>query len=139
MAGTPSSTRTPGQIFAGVFGAIYILIGIVGFLVTGFDDFAGSTGDDLIVFEINPFLNLVHFLTGLVFLAGASSLAAARSMNTLVGVAYIVMAILGIRGWLDFLAIDEGPVPDFWLHIGTGVLALFFGTVGAGGRAARPA
>jgi Domain of unknown function (DUF4383) len=138
MAATPSTTRTPGQIFAGVFGPIYVLIGIVGFFVTGFDDFAEMTGEELIVFEINPLHNLVHIAIGLAFLAGASSGAAARSMNTLIGVAYIAVAILGIPGWLDFLAIADGLSPDFWLHIVTGVLAVYFGTVGAGGRMARP-
>jgi len=139
MAVTHSRTRTPGQVFAGVFGVIYILVGITGFFVTGFDDFAGMTGEELIVFEINPLHNVVHIVIGLAFLAGASSPAAARSMNTLIGVAYIAVAMLGIPGWLDFLAISDGLAADFWLLIATGVLALYFGTVGAGGRAARPA
>jgi tryptophan-rich sensory protein len=133
---TPARTRTPGQVFAGVFGAIYILIGIVGFFVTGFDNWTGNTGEELIIFEINPLHNVVHIVIGLAFLAGAASPGAARSMNTLIGVAYLAVAILRIPGWLDWLAIDDGLAPDFWLHAGTGALALAFGLMRYGPRTA---
>jgi hypothetical protein len=57
-------------------------------------------------------------------------------MNTLIGVAYLAVAILGIPGWLDWLAIDDGLAPDFWLHAGTGALALAFGLMRYGPRTA---
>ena len=34
--------RTVPEILSLAFGAIYLLVGIVGFFVTGFDDFAGN-------------------------------------------------------------------------------------------------
>jgi hypothetical protein len=45
--------RTVPEILALAFGAIYLLIGIIGFFITGFDDFFGHTDKTLLGFEIN--------------------------------------------------------------------------------------
>lgn len=59
-----AGTRTPAQTFALVFGAVYALVGLAGFLVTGFDNFAGETFDDkLIIFSVNPLHNIVTWRT----------------------------------------------------------------------------
>ena len=52
-----------------VIGAVYTLVGLVGFAVTGFDDFAGKTGETLLGFELNPLHNIVHLLIGVAGLA----------------------------------------------------------------------
>ena len=36
--------RSPAQAFALIFGIVYLLIGIAGFFVTGFEDFTGEEG-----------------------------------------------------------------------------------------------
>src|SRR5688500_7212562 len=46
--------RTLRQSIALAFGAIYLLVGIVGFFITGFDNFFGHTDETLLVFDINP-------------------------------------------------------------------------------------
>src|SRR3712207_6856702 len=53
MATAPRTggARTPAQTFALVFGAVYLLIGLVGFAVTGFDQFATWNDDQLIIFR----------------------------------------------------------------------------------------
>jgi hypothetical protein len=54
-----------GRRLAFGIGAAYVLVGILGFFVTGFDDFAGQTGEKLLgIFEINPLHNVVHLLIG---------------------------------------------------------------------------
>lgn len=54
-----------GRRLALVIGAAYVLVGLLGFVVTGFDDFAGVTGEKLLgIFEINPLHNIVHLLIG---------------------------------------------------------------------------
>ena len=63
------STRHPSQLLALAIGAVYTLIGILGFLVTGFDNFAAETDKTLLGFEINPLHNLVHLAIGLAGLA----------------------------------------------------------------------
>jgi hypothetical protein len=72
MARRPASdptTRHPSQLLALAIGAIYALIGILGFLVTGFDNFAAETNKTLLGFEINPLHNIVHLAIGLAGLA----------------------------------------------------------------------
>ena len=45
----PPGARTLPEILALAFGAIYLLVGIVGFFITGFDDFFGHTDETLLV------------------------------------------------------------------------------------------
>lgn len=54
-----------GRRLALGLGVAYVLVGLLGFVVTGFDDFAGVTGKKLLgIFEINPLHNVVHLLIG---------------------------------------------------------------------------
>lgn len=128
--------RTPAQTFGLAFGVVYLLVGLLGFLVTGFENFAEQTNTKLIIFDVNPLHNIVHLLIGAAFLAGARTHGSAKTMNTVIGVAYLAVALLGLFGVLTFLAIDRGLVPDFWLHLLSGILAVYFGTAGAESRAA---
>jgi hypothetical protein len=61
--------KTPGQWLALGLGVLFTLIGIVGFVVTGFDDFASNSDKTLLGLEINPLHNLVHLALGLLGLA----------------------------------------------------------------------
>lgn len=130
-----TSARTPAQTFALVFGVVYLLVGLVGFAVTGFDEFAGKTFDEkLIVFALNPLHNIVHIAIGALWIWSASSHSSAKSVSTLVGAVYGLVGLLGLLGALEFLAIEDAGSADNYLHLGTAVLALYFGTAGAGGR-----
>jgi hypothetical protein len=57
------------QALALVVGAVYTVVGVVGFFVTGSDDFSAHTGEELLGFEINPFHNPVQLVIGLAGLA----------------------------------------------------------------------
>lgn len=118
-------TTNAATLFAKIFGVVYLLIGLVGFAVTGFDGwFATDTGETLLWFELNPFHNVVHLAIGAALLAGAARPTAARATAAVVGAAYALVGIVG------FWAVDESwnilslNQPDNWLHIGTAVLAL---------------
>jgi hypothetical protein len=126
--------RTPAQTFGMTFGVLYLLVGLLGFLVTGFSNFAQDTNTQLIIFDVNPLHNIVHLLIGAALLGGARTHDSAKTMNTVVGVAYLGVAVIGIFGVLEFLAIDRGLVPDFWLHLLSGILGVYFGTAGAENR-----
>ena len=133
-----AATRTPAQMFALVFGAIYLLIGILGFVVTGFDGFAAETyGEKLILFPVNPLHNIVHLAIGGLWLGSSSRHATAKTVNLSIGVVYAVVAVFGFAGALNFLAIKDAGSADNWLHLATAALAIYFGTAGAEG--ARPA
>ena len=64
-----AATRHPSQLLALAIGAVYTLVGILGFFVTGFENFASETDKTLLGFEINPLHNLVHLAIGLAGLA----------------------------------------------------------------------
>src|SRR3712207_2957062 len=67
--GTATGNRTPAQMFALVFGVVYLLVGLVGFAATGFDNFATFSEDSLLIFNVNPLHNLVHLAIGGVWIA----------------------------------------------------------------------
>lgn len=127
-----SASKTPAQTFALVFGAVYLLVGLVGFAVTGFDNFAGKTFDDeLIIFALNPLHNIVHIGVGALWLGAAAKHETAKGVNMLIGVVYGLVTILGMAGALKFLAIEGGGAPDNFLHLASSLLAIYFGSAGA--------
>jgi hypothetical protein len=127
-------SQTPAQIFALAFGVVYLFIGLLGFAITGFDNFAGSVFDEkLVIFPVNPLQNIVHILIGGLWLGASSRHETAKSVNTLIGIAYAVVAALGFAGVLKFLAIAGAGSADNWLHLVTAVVSLYFGTAGATG------
>lgn len=129
-------TRTPAQMFALVFGVVYLLIGVLGFAVTGFDNFAAEQGDKLLLFPVNPLHNIVHLALGAVWLGAAGSHAAAKSVNMLFGIVLLLVFVLGMASVLKFLAIEDAASSDNYLHLATAALSLYFGSIGAEG--ARP-
>jgi hypothetical protein len=84
------------QVLAMAIGVIYALIGIVGFFVTGFEDFFGHTGDELIGFEINGFHNVVHLVIGAAGILLARTLAGARMFGWLLAVGYGAAFVYGL-------------------------------------------
>lgn len=135
MATAARNGKTPAQAFALVFGAVYLLVGLAGFAVTGFDNFAGKTYDDvLILFPVNPLHNIVHIAVGALWLGSAAKHASAKSVNMLIGVVYALVAVLGFAGVLKFLAIENASSADNFLHIASAALALYFGSAGAEGN-----
>ncbi len=136
-AGTNRGVRggkTSAQAFALVFGIVYLAIGILGFAVTGFDNFFGETFDEkLILFPVNPAHNIVHILIGAAWLAGSKRHDSAKMVNLVIGVAYLAVFLLGLLGALNWLAIEEGfGNADQFLHLISGALSVYFGTAGAG-------
>jgi hypothetical protein len=119
------TARTWPQILALAFGVVYLLVGIVGFFVTGFDDFAGNAQDEmLLIFMINPLHNIVHIVIGAAGIALARTLAGARTYGWLLAVGYgaaFVYGLLAINQPWDFLNINAA---DNVLHIATAVVGL---------------
>ena len=90
--------RTLNRTVALAFGAVYLLVGILGFAVTAGVDLAARDGELLLgVFEVNPLHNIVHLAIGAVLLAaGFAGTAAARAACTVVGIGYLVVGIVGM-------------------------------------------
>lgn len=132
---TGAAVRTPAQWTALIFGVVYLLIGVAGWFVT--NDFTGLDDDaDLLGFHLNGAHNVVHLALGVVWIAASTRFDWARAINALFGAVLIVVCIAGLSGVLDeLLNIENAAEPDNYLHLATGAIALYFGTVGARGRA----
>src|SRR3954452_12747562 len=106
---TTGTARTVPEILALVFGAIYLLVGIVGFFITGFSDFfAHDTGKNLLIFEINGMHNVVHIVVGVAGLVLARTLAGARAYGWLLAVGYgaaFIYGLIAINKTWDFLSL----------------------------------
>jgi hypothetical protein len=89
---------SPNRLVAAVFGVVYLLVGVLGFFYTGFEDFAGTdTGESILgIFEVNPLHNIVHLGIGAVLLAASRTVAAAKGANTFVGAVYLIVGIVGL-------------------------------------------
>jgi hypothetical protein len=133
--------RSPAQFYALVFGVVYLLVGIVGFAYTGFDEFAKDRYDEEIlgIFSVNPLHNIVHVVIGGLLIWGSGTFQTAKMVNLIVGVAFTLVFIGGMVGVLQWLAIEDAGAPDNYLHLATAALSLYFGTVGAEGAKAGPA
>jgi hypothetical protein len=123
---TTTGARPWPQLLALVFGAVYLLVGIIGFFVTGFDNFAGNSQHEMLIglFMINPLHNIAHILVGVVGLVLARTLAGARTYGWLLAGLYAVLFVYGLiavgKSW-DFLNINAG---DNVLHIATALVGL---------------
>ena len=132
----PATTRTPAQLFGLVFGAVYVLIGILGFFVAK-EFIGGNEADKLILFPVNHMHNIVHLLIGGALLFGSTRADLARTINLGVGIAYALVAVLGFVNVITPELINDRGVADDFLHLGTAILAIYFGT--AGSDTTRPA
>ena len=96
-ANRADDARDAGRTLALVIGAAYTLIGIVGFLVTGFDDFANPTNERLLgIFEINPLHNIVHLAIGLAGLAMWKRRDSARGYGIALAAGYGLTFVYGL-------------------------------------------
>ena len=98
-----SRTTTPLQTAAAAVGAIFLLVGIAGFIpgvTTNYDDmmFAGhESGAELLgVFNVSILHNLVHLAFGIAGLALARSWATARNFLVVGGVVYLGLWVYGL-------------------------------------------
>ena len=98
MPTAPRTGTRPVNVLVGyVFGAVYLLVGLLGFAVTSGVGFAATDGKSLLGFEVNPLHNIVHLLVGAALvLAARQGLASSRAVNTAVGGVYLLVAVLGL-------------------------------------------
>jgi hypothetical protein len=143
MAATNRGTgagRPWPQTLGLAFGAIYLLVGIVGFFVTGFDNFAGNEQDEMLLFfMINPLHNIVHILIGVAGLALSRTLSGAKTFGLLLAVGYGLAFVYGViavgKDW-DILNINWA---DNILHIASAIVggAIYAGANKFAGHGSR--
>lgn len=127
-------TRTNMQKAAAAVGAVFLLVGILGFvpgITSGYSgmEFAGHQSDAKLlgIFEVSVLHNIVHLLFGAAGLAMARTWQSARTYLVGGGAIYLVL-------WLYGLLIDKTSAANFvpvnaaddWLHflLGLGMIGI---------------
>lgn len=135
---TPRSDRDLNKTVATVFGAVYLLVGLIGFAASGGHPVAGPDGGLLLgIFEVNVLHNLVHILIGAVLLGSGmrGTERAAASADTGVGAVYLVVFVYGLvvplSSAANIVALNSA---DNVLHLVSAVLLLAVGLVGSRNR-----
>lgn len=119
---------SPNKLLATVFGAVYLLVGVLGFFVTSGIGFFATEGRNLIIFEVNPLHNVIHLAIGAALLiSGLSSVTAAKSTNSAVGAVYLLVGIVGLflpGSALNIIALNGA---DNVLHLASAMVLLAVG------------
>jgi hypothetical protein len=130
-----SMTATTLQKVASAVAAVFLLVGVLGFVpgvTTDYDSmtFAGTESEALLlgIFQVSVLHNLVHLLFGVAGFALARSWSGARSFLIGGGAVYLVLWVYGLA--ID-LQDDANFVPvndaDNWLHLALGLGMVLLG------------
>jgi hypothetical protein len=121
-----SADSTPAQTYALVFGAVLLLVGLLGFAYE-----ASFSGDDrsalLGIFDVNGVHNLVHIASGLLGLAAwRAGAGASRQFALGFGVVYLLVAIWGfaVGDGGEILGLIPVNTEDNLLHVAISLLGI---------------
>jgi hypothetical protein len=115
-----------------LFGLVFLVVGVLGFVLTGTSqDMSMLLG----IFPVNLAHNLVHCLFGVWGLAAARSAGGATTYCKVGGAIYLVLGLVG------FVAENPlGLVPlggnDRWLHLVVGAILTYAGMTMGGAKSA---
>jgi hypothetical protein len=142
----PTSTRHPVQTVALIYGIIFLVVGIAGFipgLTSNYDtmQFAGHHSEAMLlgVFQVSILHNIVHLLYGIAGVVLARNADNARHYLLWGGIVYLVLWLYGL-----FIGHDSPAnfVPlntaDNWLHLGLGVTMVALSFLRREPRGAEP-
>jgi hypothetical protein len=134
---TTTAGRRPVQLAAMVVGAVFLLVGIAGFvpgITTDYDrlGFAGHQSGALLLglFAVSVLHNLVHAAFGIAGLVLSRTSAGARNFLVYGGIVYAVL-------WIYGLLVDHGSPANFvpvntadnWLHLLLAVAMIALGVL----------
>jgi len=108
------------DLIARIFGVVFIVVGLLGFTANPLVSEGG-------LFRVNDAHNVVHLVTGILFLAGAYAHMPVMTIRSL-AVVYTIIAVLGfilpLPNFLGFIAMNTA---DIWLHAGIAAVLLTVG------------
>ena len=106
------------QTIARVFGVVFLLVGLLGFVTTPLSMEGGLL---LGLFPVNMVHNLVHLAFGAWGLFAGPALAGAAAYCRIAGIAYIALAAIGLLAPAGFGLVPLGG-HDVWLHAILGII-----------------
>jgi hypothetical protein len=111
------------QTVARVFGVVFLLVGVLGLVTTPLSMEGGLL---LGLFPVNVLHNVVHLAFGAWGLLAGGTLAGATAYCKIAGIAYLVLAVVGVLAPAGFGLVPLGG-HDVWLH---GILGLVLAAAG---------
>jgi hypothetical protein len=122
------------KTMAVVFGVVFLLIGILGFV-------PAVTKDEMLlgIFHVNAAHNAVHLLSGVVALfCGMTSMGASRWYFRIFGLVYGLVAVLGFLAGGDtmLLGLISNNMAVTWLHVAIAAVSLLLGFMPASAETA---
>jgi hypothetical protein len=129
----------PAQVLVALVSLLFIAAGVVGFLRTGFGDFAGEQHSMLLGFAVNPLHNVIHLAFGVLGLLLAGSSALSRAYGWILFIAYGAVFVWGLMlaGVISTNPVSALGNPlalntnDNWLHLGFAAVGLLIAVLPA--------
>ncbi|MGF0315532.1 DUF4383 domain-containing protein [Nocardia fluminea] len=132
-----STARAPIQLAALIVGAIFLLVGVLGFIpgvTTDYDAlrWAGHESQAQLfgIFTVSVLHNLVHLVFGVLGLIAAAGAATARIFLLGGGAVYLALWVYGLlvdqHSDANFVPLDDA---DNWLHLGLGLGMVALGLI----------
>lgn len=136
-SGSTSKFQTPVQKAALAVGAVFLLVGLLGFvpgITSNYDQltFAGHHSDAALlgIFNVSVLHNLVHLAFGVAGIVLARTFNSARSYLIGGGVVYLLLFFYGLvidhDSSANFVPVNDA---DNWLHLGLSVAMIALGAV----------
>ena len=122
--------RTIDKLYSLLLGIVVIVLGIIGFIQTGFTNYTEMTDHYILwLFQTNGYHNTVYILVGLLWLLGAFALTPAgnQGLNIALGGVLLILAVLGFLGYWNLLSIPAGINGDNLLHLVVALATLIVG------------
>jgi len=117
-----------------LFGLLYVAIGLIGFIATGFGSFLQNTDDFILLsgLSVNPFHNVVHLaIGGFLIIMSRQGTSTAEGACLGVGIFYVAAFVIGFVGPTNLTIIGmegRGDLENF-NHLINGVLLLSIGLI----------
>ena len=121
--------RSPNRVLGILFGSGYLVLGVVGLILSLGEGFFSTEGVPLLgLLRVNTSQSVVHTVIGAALLIAALSQArAAQTVNSIVGAVYLVLGLVGlflVGTSANVLALN---VADNVLHFGSAAVLLAVG------------
>ncbi|MDB5259729.1 MAG: TonB-dependent siderophore receptor [Candidatus Taylorbacteria bacterium] len=107
-----------------VFGIVFIIVGILGFIP---NPLVSATG----FFGVDTVHTIVHLVIGIILLVvGLKCAKTSAAVLIVVGAVYLLLAIIGFFGVTSILGFLNVNTPDNWLHAVLGIVIIIAGIMG---------
>src|SRR5687767_12352831 len=119
---------TTVQRVAQIFGWVFVLVAVLGFVTSGMSMEADpATAPQILgLFPVNLLHNLVHLLFGIWGILASRSWSGAKAYSQGAGAIYLVLGVLGFVAPSTFGLIPIGG-NDIWLHFLLGIILVAVG------------